>query len=133
MAINKKLIHFKTKENFENEVANGNILDNSIVFIQDSKEISTHGTVYKSVNWSVLGPELITFTIIGKSYQAEEGMTWGEWVNSDYNTGGFYSNNNFIYDTSGITVLTSTHSNVLPNDIIYSDQYIIKDHSGGIN
>ena len=58
MAINKKLIHFKNKENFENEVANNNILDSSIVFIQDSKEISTHGTVYKSVNWSILEESL---------------------------------------------------------------------------
>lgn len=32
---------------------------------------------------------LINFTIGGTSYQAEEGMTWGEWVASDYNTGGF--------------------------------------------
>ena len=54
MAINKKLIHFKEKADFVNEVANNNILDHSIVFIQDSKEISTHGTVYKTVNWSVL-------------------------------------------------------------------------------
>lgn len=46
MAINKKLIHFQKKENFENEVANGNILDNSIVFIKDTKEIWTHGTYY---------------------------------------------------------------------------------------
>lgn len=56
MAINKKLIHFQKKENFEKEVANENILDRSIVFIQDSKEISTHGEVYKSINWSVLEP-----------------------------------------------------------------------------
>ena len=56
MAINKKLIHFKTKENFNNKVANNEILDTSIVFIQDSKEIHTHGTTYKSVNWSVLEP-----------------------------------------------------------------------------
>lgn len=54
MAINKKLIHFKNKENFNNEVANGNILDTSIVFIQDSREISTHGTLYNTVNWSIL-------------------------------------------------------------------------------
>lgn len=54
MAINKRLIHFKNKEDFENEVANNNILDSSIVFIQDSKEISTHGTVYKTVCWSIL-------------------------------------------------------------------------------
>ena len=66
MAINKKLIHFKNKQNFDNEVANGNILDTSIVFIQDSKEISTHGTVYKTVNWSVLSkPELYEWVDLG--------------------------------------------------------------------
>lgn len=29
---------------------------------------------------------LITFYIDDAEYQAEEGMTWEEWVNSDYNT-----------------------------------------------
>ncbi len=28
---------------------------------------------------------LISFTINGTTYQAEDGMTWAEWVNSDYN------------------------------------------------
>ena len=46
MAINKKLIHFKNKENFDTEVANGNILDTSIVFIKDTKQIYTHGQLY---------------------------------------------------------------------------------------
>lgn len=32
---------------------------------------------------------LISFTIEGTSYQAEEGMTWVDWVASSYNTGGF--------------------------------------------
>ena len=46
MAINKKLIHFKNKTDFDREVANGNILNTSIIFIQDTKEIWTHGTLY---------------------------------------------------------------------------------------
>ena len=33
--------------------------------------------------------KLISFTIDGVSYRAVEGMTWGEWVESSYNTGGF--------------------------------------------
>lgn len=33
MAINKKLIHFRNKQKFEEELAKGNILDTSIVFI----------------------------------------------------------------------------------------------------
>ena len=46
MAINKKLIHFKSKQKFNEELANGNILETSIVFIQDTKEIYTHGAFY---------------------------------------------------------------------------------------
>ena len=94
MAINKKLIHFKNKQTFEQEVANENILDTSIVFIQDSKEISTHGTIYKTVNWSVLesGPEtkLLTFEALEDGtfsftkkgtgddiqYSKDNGSTW---------------------------------------------------------
>lgn len=33
--------------------------------------------------------ELITFTIDGTTYQANEGMTWSDWVYSNYNTDGF--------------------------------------------
>ena len=33
---------------------------------------------------------LISFTIDGRAYQAEEGMTFTEWVNSSYNTDNFW-------------------------------------------
>lgn len=46
MAINKKLIHFKTRAAFEIQLAAGNILGTSIVFIQDANLIWTHGTYY---------------------------------------------------------------------------------------
>lgn len=46
MAINKKLIHFQSKTNFEERLASGDILDTSIVFIQDAKQIYTHGQLY---------------------------------------------------------------------------------------
>lgn len=32
---------------------------------------------------------LISFTIDSTLYQAVEGMAWGEWVESEYNTGGY--------------------------------------------
>lgn len=45
--------------------------------------------------YSEYGGELLT-------YQAEEGMTWGEWMNSEYNTNGWkYPYGNFIYDKDG--------------------------------
>lgn len=53
MAINKKLIHFNKKEDFNKELESGNILDKSIVFIKDSNQIYTHGKFYDgaSPNW----------------------------------------------------------------------------------
>lgn len=44
--INKKLIHFRTKAKFEERLAANDILETSIVFIQDEKLIWTHGTYY---------------------------------------------------------------------------------------
>lgn len=32
------------------------------------------------------GPALFSFTIPRGTFDAEEGMTWGEWLNSEYNT-----------------------------------------------
>ncbi len=39
---------------------------------------------------AVLQNNLITFTLEGISYQAEDGMTWEDWLDSEYNVKGFY-------------------------------------------
>ena len=54
------------------------------------------------------GNKLITFTIDGTTYQAMNGMTWGEWVNSEYNTGGFSISNNAVIkdDNNEISVIS---------------------------
>ena len=51
-------------------------------------------------NGATPAPTLISFTIDGTSYQAEEGMTWEEWVNSGYNTYDFYIKNGNAISTS---------------------------------
>ena len=81
------------------------------------KGVASTGTFVKNPNatWDVVGdtgiPEgwivkfdgeedggnLISFTIDGTQYQAEEGMTWGEWVDSEYNVNGDFS---IIFDNS---------------------------------
>ena len=48
------------------------------------------GTVTFTVAVKDVTKPIINFTIDGASYQAEEGMTWGEWVESAYNNGGLY-------------------------------------------
>lgn len=62
MAINNKFIHFKTRAAFNANVPNpaltadeGNTFYNYTTFIQDTKEIYTHGTFYKSnTTWDML-------------------------------------------------------------------------------
>ena len=36
--------------------------------------------------------KLISFTIESTAYQAEEGMTWAEWLTTDYNTNSYTEN-----------------------------------------
>lgn len=64
-------------------VADGNVADGdfSVTFGDVSLTYSTVDGV---------APTIITFGIMGVSYQGEEGMTWGEWINSDYNGAGVY-------------------------------------------
>jgi hypothetical protein len=63
------------------------------------------------------GGNLITFTIGNTQYQAEEGMTWGEWVDSEYNT------DNFAHD--GINFVGNRVCDVSGNQI--NDDTILHD------
>lgn len=54
MAIQKKLLHFNDKSNFEIQLERGNILDTSIVFIKNTKQIWTHGQYYDSLTDEII-------------------------------------------------------------------------------
>lgn len=45
------------------------------------------------------GGSLITFTIGDTSYQAEDGMTWGEWLLSSYNNGEYTADGDYVRKT----------------------------------
>lgn len=83
--------------------------------------------------WSVVNA--ITFTIGGTEYQAEEGMTWGEWVDSEYNTIGASISGTKIMCSSiegPAYICTLDGYNVLPSDIIlHVGTYKIKGHHAG--
>ncbi len=44
--ITNKIIHFKTYAAFNQQLQNGNISDNSVVLIKDTKQIYSHGQFY---------------------------------------------------------------------------------------
>ena len=45
--------------------------------------------------------KIISFTVNGDAYQAKEGMTWGEWIASEYNTDGFKYEDDCIWNSKG--------------------------------
>lgn len=67
------------------------------------------------------GATLISFTIDGTSYQAEDGMTWAQWVDSSYNTGGFMNVGTWIGNQFGQSVAIQSGNfatDVSPSDTI---------------
>lgn len=67
---------------------------------------------------------LITFTIDSIEYQAEEGMTWGEWVNSKYNIDGYLNYNRLITNSSvSRNVTIPGGASAFSTDVIKYDTY----------
>lgn len=68
---------------------------------------------------------VIDFTIQDVAYQAIEGMTWGEWVNSAYNTGGFFvsAENSEISNSEGDSVCEITGGGNIWSNV--TDSFVI--------
>ena len=71
----------------------------------------------------------ISFTVGDDTYQAEDGMTWAEWVASDYNTDGYYIQGSLVMYNGGYLSLVT--ANVAPTDTIVADAAYGKIASGG--
>ena len=81
---------------------------------------------------------LISFTIDGTTYQAQEGMTWAEWVNSDYDTPGLWNVRpdgfvcgNTRIDLSPGYVADSSYKDVKPSDVIQANYAYLLGSFGG--
>lgn len=86
----------------------------------------------QSVKYSV---NLISFSIDDAPFQAESGMTWYQWVGSQYNTAGFTcsSTSSFVYDSQGTKTVMKGSSKVTGSELIESEQaYTTQRDSGGI-
>lgn len=89
-------------------------------------ETPTEGVLY------LIGEQpLISFTIDGISYQAVEGMTWGEWVESEYNND-FYTNGQYIIKNETRFHLVAMSGTVMVlSDIISEIDYVIVERNTG--
>ena len=85
---------------------------------------------------TVSATKLINFTIDGTSYQAEEGMTWAQWVASGYNTGNKFEiqNQSIVVDTSSGNVVTYKGINESAASVIIDGgSYATRGGGGNIN
>lgn len=64
---------------------------------------------------------LITFTIDGTEYQAEEGMKWFDWIDTEYNTAGFTTTSygGYVYNADSQKLKGSF--DVFSSETIYAD------------
>lgn len=91
------------------------IIKNPIILIGSKAKKVVVDNVNMTIDvWTKEVPAgLITFTIDNVSYQAEHNMLWEDWVNSDYNTGGFDFGGgwvNFVHDgNTGDYVINTTN------------------------
>ena len=82
---------------------------------------------------------LITFTIDGTSFQAEPGMTWAEWIDSEYNTNGYFihslytdmvtytNSDNIFLSRANIDLTTTADTNIVKkSETILSQAYYFK-------
>lgn len=76
---------------------------------------------------------MISFTIDDTTYQAESGMTWFEWLNSEYNIGGFYTDSGLITNIVGYGVSLDGTFICLQDSIIGGAAYSLMNcgNSGG--
>jgi hypothetical protein len=87
----------------------------------DAYKTATNWTYFSSRFVAFDAANLITFTISGTEYQAEEGMTWGEWLESEYNTNNFVNPGGCIatnYDDWSLVRDIETSDAVYPEDVI---------------
>lgn len=104
---------------------------NTGTFVKNAAVTSlTSGTSGIPNGWTVVNDgeesggevKLISFTIDGAEYQAEEGMTWGEWVESEYNV-----NRYFEVDLDDSIMVSSLFEYVgTEEDYVYSSDVIIE-------
>ena len=84
---------------------------------QNKTEIITQGSSFTFV------AEKIKFRIAGTEYTADKGMTWLQWVDSGYNTDGFYRTGRNLYNKDGREVAVN---NIGATKITENANYLLR-------
>ena len=72
----------------------------------------------------LIAPTLINFTINGVVYRAETNMTWKNWTNSSYNTGGYFNDSDdYIKQSNQVGNVCYENNPIDPYSVIRSQDY----------
>ena len=122
-----------TVKNGETEVAEGETVlavnpkdgktgETTLSFVAPT-EIQYAGTYTGSATFTIAvkdAPKTMINFIIGEdTYQAEEGMTWAQWVESAYNNSGFYSAYESVYWGEGFSFILCNYGKTPIDDDYY--------------
>lgn len=91
---------------------------NGVKYGVDASKVSNAISNMVSAFTSMKPIKLITFSTKDGSYQAEEGMTWEQWVNSEYNVDGWYVTKHAVRLSEDFFIVATK-----PSDIIRAKTY----------
>ena len=80
------------------------------------------------ITFRLFSKHVTTLTLIG-TYNADEGMTWEEWVNSEYNIYGWFISNGTVFAGDSSTLVDVDSSAVICNNC----EYVTQSGNGGSN
>jgi hypothetical protein len=108
-------VDYATTAYVDNKVANINLTNYATITYVDGLVGDINSVLESIISGGGSGVSLITFTVEGTPYQAEEGMTWIDWVNSEYNTGQFVIqgsyirlNDKLVFDANRVMLINNT-------------------------
>ncbi len=108
-------VEYATKTYVDNKVANISLTGYATIAYVDGLVGDINSVLESIISGGGNTANIISFTIEGVEYQAEEGMTWEDWVNSEYNTGQFVIqgsyiglNDEFVFDAYGALLIPNT-------------------------
>lgn len=113
-----------------NQIGNDKDIINTSCSVKLEDKTATFGIWTGVIEYEVKLVEFISFTIDGVEYQAIEDMTWGEWVESKYNTTSAVFNGNApgmdygsIYNSEkqGYTLMSKDSHTQFSNQVIVAD------------
>lgn len=109
-------VNYATTAYVDDKVANISLTDYATTAYVDGLVGDINSILESIINGGV---SLITFTIAGTEYQAEEGMTWEEWCNSEYNTSNYILAQQNVWANSSRYVNNATYSDIILNNGVY--------------